>query len=229
MRVRSVLLLMILAPLAGLPAETLSFSGYSWQVKASDRPVGPGPNHFSADAVVSSEGAAELAVRKSRGRWLSAEMFSQDTFGYGSFVLTFRMHRQLDSQAVFGFFLYDAAMPPTYGEIDFEIARWGVPEAENAHFTVQPYQTEENALSFFIQPSAEEYTAVMEWLPGRIAFTLSNTAENVYQYWVYTGPDIPKPSESRVHLNLWLFKGKRPQGDGSLSVTVTGFRYEPKN
>jgi len=85
MRQRFLLLIMVLLVLpASASARTIQFSGHTWEVRASNGLAGPGPNIFSGatkSVWVDSTGALHLKIRKEKGKWLSAEVFSQQFLG----------------------------------------------------------------------------------------------------------------------------------------------------
>ncbi len=206
--------------------EPLFFSDYWWIVKTSRAAVGPGPNHFSSDGVQENSRGIELEIRKQQGRWRSGEIFTLDHFGYGTHSLLFSIPEPLDSNAVFGFFLYNSDEPPFYNEIDFEAARWGVAENPPFSFTLQPYAVPGNSLAFYAE-EAGEYLCRIAWQSEEILFTLSDETGRILLQWAYRGDAIPVDTESRIHLNLWLFQGRPPAGDGGLRVQVFSYKYEP--
>ena len=205
--------------------KSLVFSGYRWTVKTTDRPIGPGPNLFSSGSIQSKASGIELTIRQLKGEWHSSEIYTGDAFSYGVYSLKFRIPEPLDSNAVFGFFLYNPEIPPNYNEIDFEAARWGDPGNPSYHFTIQPYMTRGNSLSFF-SPGSGIYTCRILWSADAVTFYLLDENERVLLQWVYRGQHIPVNSESNVHLNLWLFQGQPPAGDGGLKVDVLSFYFE---
>src|SRR5262245_44168916 len=86
----SLLALTSLGPAAADAAtRTLSFSGYTWNVKSSGKSkVGPGPNYFSdstSNVWVDAQGRLHLKITVSRNKWSCAEVVSQLSFGYGTY------------------------------------------------------------------------------------------------------------------------------------------------
>ena len=203
----------------------LFFSDYWWIVKTSRTAVGPGPNYFTSDAVLDNSQGIELEIKQQQGRWSSGEIFTQDHFRYGTYSLRFAIPEPLDSHAVFGFFLYNSEKPPYYNEIDFEAARWGIPRNPPFSFTLQPYAVPGNSLPFHTD-EAGEYLCRIEWQPDEVTFTLSDEKGRVLLHWSYRGEFIPIDTESRIHLNLWLFQGLPPAGDGGLRILVYSYKYE---
>lgn len=74
---------------------TLRFSGYTWWVKESVEPVGPGPNLFGSDqrnVAVDRQGRLHLRVTYTNGKWVCAEVVNRISLGYG----TYRFYLQTD-------------------------------------------------------------------------------------------------------------------------------------
>lgn len=212
---------------------TVVLGGREWVVKESQSPVGPGPNFFSARAIADTESGLALSVvsRRTFGveREYAGEMYTRDYFGYGAFELDFATGGPLDSAVVFGFFLYNNDYPPHFGEVDFEIARWDLPDADDGQFSVQPYDASGNSVTFRMPNEPLEYTVRIEWGPDRVEMLLATRDGTEIRRWTYAGESMPlmeTPGERvRVHINLWLFRGMSPAGDGERSVEVTDFRF----
>lgn len=215
--------------------KTVFFGGYEWVIKESQAPVGPGPNLFSARSIAQTGEGVTLGISKrsvfGKERLYGSEMYSREFFGYGSFELDFRRSGRFDSAVVFGFFLYNNDNNPFFSEVDFELARWAIPEAHEGQFTVQPYELSGNFITFPVPDGAGEYTVLIDWKRDRIDFALVERDGTTVFEWSYLGGSLPLMAEgddvARVHLNFWQFKGMAPAGDGELSVEVTGFRYRP--
>ncbi|MDA3955813.1 family 16 glycosylhydrolase [Oceanispirochaeta sp.] len=215
--------------LASSDPGMIDFGGYQWQIKESDTATGPGPNIFSSKSVSSTPADRELefSIRKKKGIVYSGEIFSDNYFGFGEFSIDFSLPDSWDSQLVFGFFLYNDKNPPHYNEIDFEISRWGMSQGDLFHFTVQPYEIKGNTHSFTPPPKGGRYTAQIIWRPDKIGFILKDNSMNILEGWTYQGESIPRNTESRIHMNLWLFQGKSPLEDGNMSVTIHNFSHTP--
>lgn len=142
-----------------LAVRTLSFSGYEWKVKASRRPVGPGPNFFSDslnNVWVDAQGSLHLRITHRKNRWYCAEVISQQSFGYGTyrFYLDTRVDK-LDPNIVLGLFTWSDDPEFDHREIDIECARWGNADNDtNAQFVVQPYDIPEHRLRFSVLRSS---------------------------------------------------------------------------
>ena len=222
------LLLILIAPLWFAEAEEregdFTFGGYGWVIKNASRPVGPGPNRYSDRALRQGEGEVSLSAVPRRNRWLCSEIYTEELFSYGTFELDFDLAAPLDSHAVFGFFLYNDKAPPSYNEIDFEISRWGIADSLPYHFSVQPYDRAGNSRSFAYSERGR-FTCRIIWSPGKVVITLEGDPEGNRVTWIYQGEDIPVGTRARVHMNLWLFQGNAPAGDGALEVNVRNFSF----
>ncbi len=209
-------------------ASTVRFSGYTWIVKDAPNLRGPGPNRFSRTAVMVENDDLKLAISPKGNRWVSSEIYSTNRFGYGLYEITFSVPWALDSQGVFGFFLYNGDKPPFFNEIDFEISRWGYTGNPPYSFTVQPYTKQGNSIAFrTVQQGI--FTCSIEWTEDAAHFLLKNDQNRILQEFEYRGSYLPRNTESRVHINLWLFNGDPPQGDGDLEITVHSFTYMPRH
>lgn len=199
-------------------AGDLCWQGQWWIVKASDTPIGPGPNTFaSANVSVRADGL-HLSVRPRKGRWTAAELISETRFGYGTYRWTVRLP-VLDPNVVFGLFTWEDDPAYNHREIDVEAARWGVAsDPTNAQFVVQPYGTPGN-LQRIATPAGSQ-TLGFTWRPNEVAFTAGASS------WTYTGTSIPPPPAS-VHMNLWLDAGRPPTDGKPVDVVVSGFSYTP--
>lgn len=209
--------------------NSINWSGYEWHVKESTDYTGPGPNLFSAETIRQDSERDFLSIKTVRrdNDWYCGEIYSLDLFSHGSFTLTFSFDAPLDNQAVFGFFLYNDELPPLYNEIDFEISRWAVPEGPEFHFSIQPYNKKGNSQSFSIDQHSGFYKMSIHWDSESITFVLCDEKDRILQSMKYRGKDLPVIAESRIHINFWLFRGDSPAGDGTLSVELRDFEYNP--
>jgi hypothetical protein len=217
--------------------RTLQFSGYTWNVKASDSLVGPGPNYFSdiPEAVwVDASGRLHLKITSHEGKWYSSEVVLAQSLGYGSYTFVLDTAAdQFDPNVVLGLFTWDDAAPQyNYREIDIEISRWGDPANEACQFVVQPYTTSANIRRFAcpLQPSS---THQFDWKQTRIDFTSFQGSPwqrgAQIDLWSYTGSDNPPPGAENTRINLWLIEGKAPTDGQEVEVIIHGFIFTPAN
>jgi hypothetical protein len=217
---------------AVVPPSSLQFAGYTWQVKSSTSPIGPGPNVFDAKGPrVDTAGALQLRIVKVGSTWESSEVVLDPTLGYGTYAWT--VHgpvATLDPSVVLALFTYDASdTSPSNREIDFEASRFGSLQPTNAQYVVQPYTTPGNLQRITI-PSAATTTVSMTWVPGRVTFS-GSTVKGKKSYplpsWTNTSSSVPTSSTEQVHMSLWLFQGKAPTNGKPVAVRVTAFTFSP--
>jgi hypothetical protein len=215
------------------PPSSLHFAGYTWQVKSSTSPIGPGPNIFDAKGPrVDASGAMRLRIVKVGSTWESSEVVLDPTLGYGTYV--WRVHgpvASLDPNVVLALFTYDTSdTSPSNREIDFEASRFGTAsQPTNAQYVVQPYETPGNLQRITI-PSGETTTVSMTWVPGRVTFsgfTVKGKKAYPLPSWTNTSTSVPTSATEQVHMSLWLFRGAAPSNGKPVSVNVTSFTFTP--
>ena len=209
--------------------DRVTWNGLSWQVKTSTAAVGPGPNIFSkANVSVDGSGFLHLRIAKdASNRWTTSEVIAPTSYGYGTYTFTVATPLDtFDPNVVLGLFTWSDKAPYAHREIDFEAARWGnASDPTNAQFVVQPYNLA-NHLVRFTNPGLVRTAQQFTWGAGQVSFvsTRLDTGAIVFQY-VYTGVDVPKPGDERVHLNLWLFAGAAPTNGAPVEVVVEKFEF----
>lgn len=218
--------------------RTLQFSGYTWGVKASAAPVGPGPNYFSdlgSDVFVDSSGRLHLKIVQRDGHWYSTEIVHTQSMGYGTytFELASRVD-QLDPNVVLGLFTWDDLAPQShYREIDIEFSRWGALQNQNSQYVVQPYHVEGNFHRFDTILQSSLSTHLFEWRKERIDFASYQGSPgdpgDEIETWSYTGAGISSPGLENTRLNLWLINGNAPSDGKEVEVVVEAFRFTPLN
>ncbi len=200
----------------------IDFSSYSWQVKESRYPVGPGPNYFSAsrrNVSLDEKGRLILAATERNGRWFCAEVICEESLGFGTYVFHVSASpARFDKQLVAGLFLYDIDPEYEHREIDIEFSRWGKEENLNSQYVVQPASVHGNKFRFDYLPEAGSSTHCIHWFPASITF-LSYAGhlspgrlehEEPYARWVWKGPAVPPPGDEHVRINCYLYQGRPP-------------------
>ena len=161
----------------------LYFSGYYWDYKNANTPVGPGPNRFSGTsefAWVDPQGNLHLKIAKKDNVWYCSEVISVKEFGYGTYVFTcISDFSDFNEKAVFGFFTWNSSSFQTQAnsEVDVEFARWNNPSKTNlVTYSVQPVwfdngapytersHTPEIDINYIKQPT----THMFKWTPDII-------------------------------------------------------------
>lgn len=216
--------------------RTLEFSGYTWQVKASEYPIGPGPNYFSdrpEDVWVDGQGRLHLRIAQHNGRWYATEVINTASLGHGIYTFTLASPVDaLDPNAVLGLFTWDETTPEhAYREQDIEFSRWGDPTAANAQYVVQPWDRAGNRYRFTL-PAGQPLTAHrFDWQPDHISFS-SYAWNDLWQEfvdqlaaWQYTGPDVHPAGGENARINFWLLDGKAPTDGQPLEIIVESFSF----
>jgi hypothetical protein len=206
------------------PARTISFSGYTWQVKSSSSKVGPGPNFFSSSASnvwVDAQGRLHLAITHARGRWWCAEIVNTASLGYGTYTFTLASPVDaLDPNVTLGLFTWNDDPAYAHRELDVEFARWGnAADATNGQYVVQPWDSPGHLVRV-TQTSATSSSAAFSWRPGSVAFSSSAASP---ASWTYTGSDVPVPGGEHARMNLWLYNGSAPTNGQPVEVVVQSF------
>lgn len=218
--------------------RTVEFSGYTWNVKATEVPVGPGPNYFSnreEDVWVDEGGQLHLRIVYRNGRWYSSEVFTDEALGYGtySFTLASRVDH-LDPNVVLGLFTWDdTASEYNYREIDIEFSRWGDLAADNAQFVVQPWNVSGNRYRFNMELEGDYSTHSFDWHEDYIEFSSfqghepSPTPDDEIESWLYEGIHIPPAGPGNARINLWLLNGNPPSDGQGVEVVIAAFEFTP--
>lgn len=111
--------------------DSLTFSGYKWQIKSSESPVGPGPNPFSnrsSDIWIDSQGRLHMKISQHNGIWYSTEVITEEVMGYGTYEFTIIGDlKNIPTNIVLGLFTWDTESfrSDANSEIDVEFSYWG--------------------------------------------------------------------------------------------------------
>jgi hypothetical protein len=190
-----------------------------------------------------SFGDLHLTITNVGGTWYCAEVFTDATFGFGTYQWQVETAvDQLDPNVVLGLFVYG---PPTLGpdgtnEIDIEYGRFGSATADNARWTVFPSVAVTPPLiggsSYTLQLKGNvKTTSLFTWAPTSVAFTTlqgfqPGSVKKIIQSWSYQPNDpttaIPQ-SPMPVHMNLWLDHGNPPLDGQSVEVVIRDFSFTP--
>ena len=206
-------------------APTMTFSGYTWEVKTTRGSVSPGPNIFGAKAVqVDAEGHLHLGIVPDGRRWICGEVICARSFGFGEYRYVIRETKDLDVNAVLGLFFWDRkASREFFHEADFELSRWGDESKVNAQFTVQPFSRPGNLVRFEIPRGRAE--VLFRWTPGRLFFRALVGGKIVREHMFTKG--VPEPAHENVRLNAWLYRSLPPSTGKAVEVVIESFRFLP--
>jgi len=224
--------------------RTIEWSGYTWRIKRGG-PFGPGGYLFSDSpdaAWTDDNGRLHLRVTERDGQWYSVELVLDEALGFGEYLFrSVGRIDQLDPNLVLAMFLWEYKLDYTgietsnvANEFDIEISRWKNSSAPPAQFVCQPWSNAGNLRRYAMTiPGASSIaTHSFAWSLSRVACRswLGETgfphAGDMFEDWVYTGSDVPRPESPRVHFNLWL--NEEPPGDGlEHEVVIDSFEYLP--
>lgn len=214
--------------------RTIQWSGYTWWVKSSVEPVGPGPNWFSdspRNVWVDRQGRLHLRITYQNGRWYCAEVVCTSSLGYG----TYRFYVEspvanMDPHVVLGLFTWSDDPAYAHREIDIEFSTWGDPTSPNAQYVVQP-ATSGRLHSFWMDRRIKSSVHSFTWLGSSVSFlsvrgSLS-TPSDVIQQWEFAGENIPIRGDETPRINLWLVQGRPPQNGREVEVIISRFEFVP--
>lgn len=221
---------------AAATPNTINWSGYTWYVQSSEQQrVYPGPNYWSSNAAnvwVDANGWLHLKITNRNGRWYSAEVWSTQTMGYGTYVFYTVSHVDtLDKNVVLGLFAYK----DDNHEVDIEYSKWSNPTYNNGWFSIQPapFTQGKNQQSFNLQLSGTYSTHYFTWKPGSVYFEVfgghypvgTEPAGNIVKS--FTSYKTVDATGVRAHINLWLFNGKTPSNAQPAEVIIKSFQFIP--
>jgi len=213
--------------------RTISFSGYTWDVKFTPTLAGPGPNYFSddpADVWVDNDGYLHLNIIYRDGIWYSTEVICSELLAYGSYTITLGSRVDLlDKNVVLGFFTWDTDAPQYhYREIDIEFSRWGEDIAPNTQYVIQPWDVSGNRHRFDMNLADTDSMHQIDWHNDQIQFFSWGQDYSSLQSWTYTNPAyIPPAGAGHARINLWLLNGWAPSDDQNVEAIIKTFDFNP--
>lgn len=224
----SLLVLQLMLPaVSTADARTISWSGYTWDVRPSGF-GGPGPNEWSdSEAGVHIDGADLVLsfVRDAAGRWTSAEVDNQQHLGYGTYrwVVTSDLSA-LDAHEVLGMFTYGGASPSN-NEIDIEASHFEDPFGPTGWATVwQDAAAGRHHVKSFAYSDRPPYVNQFTWAPGRVSYLVTDaTGATLLRRTVRAG--VPIPSSEVPRINYWRSSGRPPKGPRSMRIA--SFQWFP--
>jgi hypothetical protein len=222
-----------------MPDTTLSFSGYSWVVKAPAGQAYPGPNYWNPlYAWVDGNGFLHLkaALNPVTSRWECAEVHTTQSLGYGTYQ--WQVESDLgafDKNIVLGMFNFSGN--ERHDEMDIEIARWGNAAWDNLNYTIWPAtgSTAVRAvnISSFSTPNGTytthrfNRTSTGVKLQGLYGFV--NNDDNQFQAVTFNGAKTSISTLAMpVYISLWLFNGLAPSNNQTVEVIIHSFKFTPQ-
>ena len=221
------LALLCLATAPTAMARTISWSGYTWDV----RPTGsgsPGPNQWSdspANVAVDGSDLVLSIVQDASGNWTSAEVDNQQHLGYGTYRWIVATDLSaLDSHEVLGMFTYGGASPSN-NEIDLEPSHWGNLAWPTGSATVwQDADAGVSQSKTFNYTNRPPYVHQFTWLPGKVAYLVTDAAGTTLLSWTVTS-GVPTPSSEVPMINYWRFDNSPPAA--ARSMRLSSFTWMP--
>ncbi|MCF8260940.1 MAG: T9SS type A sorting domain-containing protein [Melioribacteraceae bacterium] len=203
----------------------INFSGIEWIVKNGTG--GPGPNNWSNDSKsvwVDSTGALHLKIRKEGNKWYCAEVYAQQSFGYGEY--RFYVSSDLENynqNIVVGLFLYENDSR----EIDIEFSKWGNNSNKSGWYTIQPPPYSNSQKNFELNLTGLNSTHSFNWSANNIIFQSYQghfaslpSSNYLIERWNYTGDKNPPLGKERLHINFWLFGGNPPSNQEEAELII---------
>lgn len=221
-------------------AETLRFSGYTWEVRGADN-GGPGPNDWAPqNAWVDARGYLHLKVTHQGNKWFCPEVYSRERLGFGVYQFWIQGKvDQLDRNIVFGLFNYPNKEVGADGtnEIDIEFSRWGHINAPIGNYTVWPSnpKVEHKTHSFEFKLDNYLSTHRFSWSSEGVRFQscqgLRDNDQQELANWLFK-PSNPMDAIGQkpvpVHINLWCFEGKPPTDGKEVEMVIRAFKFVPQ-
>lgn len=227
----------------------LYFSGYSWYIKRSiDDRKGPGYNYWSNsdENVWIDEKGLHLKILENNEKWYCSEVYSEEPFSYGKYIFYLDGRPDnFDRNVVLGLFTYyyNPKDLDKNVEIDIEFSKWGsrLPNllSRNSQFVAYPI-TKKTIYRFKTILNGEYSVHYFDWKKNSVEFKslrgydeITNDRGFLIAHRVFGGENIPVPtSESKVHINLWLFdsnkdkKGDSPSDGKESEIIIKAFKFE---
>ena len=116
---RALMAFCLLAAGACAPGATVSFSGYTWEVREGGG--GPGPNRCSADNVWVDEAGLHLRIAPASGQWTCAEQFKSGLLHFVNRIRDRRFVAVDEERGIvfaFGFFDHSGGATRTFNVPD---------------------------------------------------------------------------------------------------------------
>jgi hypothetical protein len=175
-----------------------------------------------------------LKIRKIGNTWYSAEIVSQQSFGYGDFSFDVASNvEQYDQNVVAGLFTY----LNDYHEIDTEFSRWGDPSAVAAQYVVQKSSDSQPSSFHRFAPNlnGDYSTHRFTWRPGTVDFesyygiySILPDPGNLMQRWSYSGANVPTADAGleKIDLNFWLMSGLAPTNGQEAELVIKAVHFD---
>jgi hypothetical protein len=219
-------------------ASQIVFSGHTFQVRSGGG--GPGPNNWSAQNVwVDASGFLHLKISNNAGTWSSAEIYTTESLGFGTYQFKLIGHPEtFDKNVVLGLFNYTTPSvgPDGTNEIDIEFATWGGAQPQHGNWTVWPAAAgpAPTSQAFDPLPGTGLGTYRFDWTSQQVAYQAltghTNNNRGLYSSWTFAPADfstrVPQ-NPVPLHMNFWLFQGSAPSDGLETEIVVSEFKFTP--
>jgi hypothetical protein len=218
-------------------ANTISFSGYTWNVKAPAGPVGPGPNTWSAANVyVDNEGSLHLKLAKNAatGKWECAEVSTTEKFGEGTYQWQVEGPlATLDKNIVLGLFNYSGK--DGFDEMDIEFAQWGNDAFPHLNYTIWPVDkgtSKSYHTANFTMPggtyTTQRFVRKVKSITFKSLYGFTDADVNEFESKTFKSPSASISTEPMpVYMNLWLYNGLEPSNGKGMEIVIHSFKFIP--
>ncbi|MHB9039908.1 MAG: T9SS type A sorting domain-containing protein [Melioribacteraceae bacterium] len=204
----------------------IQWSGYTWNVKSGNG-LKPDPNNWLANSSsvwVDGNGDLHLKIRKIGNVWYCAEIFSQQSLGYGEYTFQVSTNvENLDKNIVLGLFTYENDSK----EIDLEFTRWSNASNPVGWYVVQP-SSPSSSKNFALNLTGSYSTHKFNWSLSEINFQSyhGHSVDYLINQWSYKGANNPLAGNEKVILNLWLNNGEAPSNQQEAEVIIKSFTFK---
>lgn len=228
----------------GAGGDGSNWKGHKWNITNGGMAgVAPGS---PSNVFVDQSGYLHLKITNNGGAFTAAELFSQDTLGFGTYQWQIQGSvDNMDPATVLGLFPYGPANgigKDGENELDIEFSKWGntlCGGSCNADFTFYPATG-----NFGLGPTENDFTvnlssgtlttARLVWTSTSVTATVMSglqpvgTTANVLHTWTFAPPDysarIPQQALP-LGMNLWCFQ-KTPSSNQE--VIIQDFQFVPQ-
>ena len=246
----SLAVLVCFALLANAQPRVIEFpvgSGIMWEV----RPTGSGgpswgtqpgqQNHWSSsenNVWRDTQGRLHLKLTNAGGYWNCAEIYTQESFGYGEYIfwLDSRID-QLDQHVVAGLFTYRP--PDGVNELDIEFTTWSNQFTDNSQYVVYGPKTNpppdfdwRNRFQTNLNGDCTSHR--IKWNPFWVNFRSLHghyfeppNDSFIIAERTYDGISVSKHDYEKVHINLWLTGAPAPSNNQEVEIIISNFMFIP--
>jgi hypothetical protein len=223
----------------------VNWSGYGWWVKTAGADgdeflgaTGPGGNNYSDstnNVWVDAQDNLHLAITKTNGGWECAQIWCDESLGYGQYSCTLDANiGNLDQNVIFSMFTWSDDDDYVNREIDMEVSYWNGDYGPhtNEDFAISPYAANQ-VLRFGVPLTTTVSTHTFNWTATNVTFqtlnggyTPSPASSNILASWTTSAPPLPLEGGEEVTMILWL-NASAPANGQPVEVTLSRFQYDP--